>query len=436
MASSNRGGTPTRPPTRPRPRESFTDEATYRDTRLPVDLASTLIPDAYTSAAFFDIERERVFATSWIAVGTTEQVESSGQVIVADVAGRSLIVTRNKAGELRGFHNVCRHRGTRLLDGSPAEGRHRRFRCPYHSWTYDLDGRCLGTPLFEGSEIPDDQRGIFDMSSVKGFDKADYGLFPVPVDTWGFLVFVNLDTEAAPLAEQLGDLPQRFADYQLPRWRVMRRRRYDVAANYKLIGENFMEYYHLPWVHPELIQVSRLEHHYRWQGRGMYTGMCTTPISDNTDAGGWQGLPPVSGLGDADADAGRFVWLFPNTAVVVLPNHAFVLLTDPQGPDHTVEDALLLAHPDSVPGDAAERLDHLERFWDLINQQDLDIIERVQQGLTDPTYTGGRMCYRFEEPVHRFQNMIIDRMVGIHRVPAGDDETMTPMFEPEAGQRS
>jgi choline monooxygenase len=419
----------TRP--RPLPVEAFTDEATYRETRLPVELAATLIPDAYTSAEFFGVERERIFASSWVAIGTADQVEHAGQLILAEVAGRPIFVTRNRDGQLRGFHNVCRHRATKLLEGVCSVGRTRKIRCPYHSWTYDLDGNCLGTPLFEGSDVPPDQQGVFDMSTVKGFDKADYGLLPVRAEAWGFLVFVNLDPQAAPLAGQFGDLPDRLAGHRLEQWRAQRRRRYEVTANYKLIGENFMEYYHLPWVHPELIRVSRLADHYRWQGHGMYTGMCTTPISSNSAAGGWEGLPPVPGLSEADATAARFVWLFPNTAITVLPNHAFVLFARPQGPGRTAEETVILTHPDSVrDADASEGLDQLERFWDLVNRQDLEIVERVQQGITNPAYTGGRMCYRFEEPLHRFQNMIIDRMVGIDRVPAGDDDTISPMFVP------
>ncbi len=413
---------------RPTPVADYTSEGTYRSTRLPVDQASTLIPDAYTAQEFFKLEQELVFATSWVAVGCTSEVDEPGRVIVADVAGRSVIVTRNRDGELRAFHNVCRHRATKLL--SPGQVRLRRIRCPYHSWTYDLDGRCLGTPLFEGSDIPADQQGAFDMSDVKGFDRADYGLLPVRVDSWGFLVFVNLDPEAAPLIGQLGDLPERFAaPYRLAEWRVVRRREYRVEANYKLVGENFMEYYHLPWVHPELIQVSRLADHYRWQGPGMYTGMCTTPVSRNSEAGGWDGLPPLVGLAAEDASSGRFVWLFPSTAMTVLPNHAFVLFARPDGPGRTVEEAVLLVPPDTDVGpDAEARLDQLEGFWDLVNRQDLEIVTRVQAGLSNPAYRGGRMCYRFEEPLHRFQNMVIDRMVGLDRVPDGDDVPMTPMF--------
>ncbi len=417
-------------PARPIAAERFTEEDTYAHTRLPVDLASTLIPDAYTSPEFFTLEQQRVFTSSWVAVGTVADVDKPGKCVVVEVAGRSILVTRNRHGQLRGFHNVCRHRATKLLDDDAREVGHRnRIRCPYHSWTYDTDGACLGTPLFEDSDVPAGQEPIFDTSVAQGFDKADYGLLPVAVDSWGLFLFVNLSPAPEPLATALGDLPQRFAGYRLDEWVPQRRRSYDVAANYKLVGENFMEYYHLPWVHPELNQVSRFSDHYRWQGPGRYTGMCTTPVSRNTDAGGWDGLRPLATLGPQDADAGRFVWLFPATALVVLPNHAFVLFNRPLAADRTVETAVLLAHPDSLGTDDAEDgIEQLWKFWDLVNRQDLEIVERVQQGIENPAYRGGRMCFRFEEPLHRFQNMIADKMVGLDRIPAGDEDTLTRMF--------
>jgi choline monooxygenase len=184
-------------PARPMDPATFTDERVYGATRLPVELASTLIPDAYSSPDFFSLEQEKVFADSWVAVGCTSQVDRPGRCLVAHVAGRSVIVTRNKDGGLRAFHNVCRHRASKLLaDDAEEVGRHNRIRCPYHSWTYDTDGACVGAPLFEDSDIPEDQEAIFDTTSARGFDRADYGLLPVAVESWGFLVFVNL--AAAP----------------------------------------------------------------------------------------------------------------------------------------------------------------------------------------------------------------------------------------------
>ena len=410
-------------------RHAFTREETYAATRRPVSLAATLVPDAYTSEEFFALERERVFASSWVAVGCSAQLREPGDVLVTEVAGRSIFVVRKQDGALRAFYNVCRHRGTRLL--ASGECRVNRFiRCPYHSWAYDHDGRCVGTPLFTGSDIPADQQAAFDMHDVAAFDRADHGLLPVAVDTWGPLVFANLDPDAAPLSDDLGDLPARTAGYRLDEWELARTGEYEIAANYKLVAENFMEYYHLPWVHPGLVKVSPIDAHHRWQGTGMYVGFCTSPIAPDTEDGGWQsGLAPIGGLDDADAASARFIWIFPNVAVNILPNHLFVIHARPAAPGLTYETTYLLTHPESTGGADDERaVDDVARFWDAVNREDIGIVERVQAGLESTPFPGGRLCYRFEESLHRFQNMIIDRMVGTRRVPPGDEAETVPMF--------
>jgi choline monooxygenase len=416
--------------------QDFTREATYARTRRPVALAETITPEAYTSDAFFTVERERVFGSGWVAVGPSAHLKEPGQLLVTEVAGRSVIVVRGLDGELRAFYNTCRHRGTRLLP--PGRGRARRsIRCPYHSWAYSLDGACIGAPLFEGSEIPEDQHGVFDMYDVAAFDKADYGLLAVRAESWGPLLFVCLEDDAPPLSDHLGDLPRRTAGYRLEEWEVARTAHYDVAANYKLLAENFMEYYHLPWVHPGLVKVSPIEAHHRWQGTGMYTGMCTNPIAADSEQGGWQGgLPAISGLSDSDAESARFVWLFPNLALNVLPNHLFLIHAAPLGPSRTRETTWLLTHPESRSHPSFdEALDRLAAFWDEVNREDIEIVERVQEGIATTPFPGGRLCYRFEEPLHRFQNMVIDRMVGLRRVPPGDPVESAPMFaSPNAGE--
>jgi choline monooxygenase len=416
--------------------EAFTREETYAATRRPVSLAETLIPEAYTSEAFFAIERERVFASSWVAVGCSAQLREPGDVLVAEVAGRSIFVVRKKDGSLRAFYNVCRHRGTQLLGAG--ECRVKRFiRCPYHSWAYDHDGACVGTPLFEGSNIPEDQQATFDMQDVAAFDRADYGLLPVAVDAWGPLVFVNLQPDPEPLADHLGDLPARTAGYRLDEWEIARTAEYEIKANYKLVAENFTEYYHLPWVHPGLVKVSPMEAHHRWQGTGMYVGFCTSPIAPDTEEGGWQsGLRPIGGLSESDATSARFIWLFPGVAVNVLPNHLFIIHARPVAPGLTHETTYLLTHPESTAGESSEgAVDDLARFWDSVNREDIGIVERVQTGLATTPFPGGRLCYRFEESVHRFQNMVIDRMVGNLRVPRGDDAETVPMFAQAADRR-
>lgn len=412
-------------------REDFTRPETYAQTQLPVDYATTLIPAAYTSADFYALEQEKLFAHSWVAVGLTAQVAKAGDVITVTVAGQSLIIIRDRSGQLRAFYNVCRHRGARLFDQQAnAPCNVHVIRCPYHSWGYDLTGACIGTPLFAGSPIPPEQQGAFTMQDVKQFDRADYSLLPVRVEAWGCLLLVNLDGAAPPLLDSLGDLPMRTSGYSLEEWTIQRHKTYHFNANWKLVAENYMEYYHLPWVHPELIKVSRMEDHYRYQGPGMYTGMTTTPVSPNTETGGWLALPPKSGLNAADAVSGRFFWLFPNTSLSILPNHLFVMLCTPDGPGHTIEETYILTHPDAVRDPSAQaELDNLLHFWDTVNQEDIAIVEQVQRGLaTSAAYQGGRMCYKFEEPIHRFQNMVIDKMLDRDQIPSGDAEDHLPLF--------
>ncbi len=392
-------------------------EATYAATRLPVEAATTLLPAAYHDTGFWEAEQERLWGRSWVCAGIRP---APGEAIVRTVAGRSLIVLGDGDGDLRAFLNVCRHRGTQLLEDDGPVGR--RIRCPYHAWAYDLDGALVGTPLFEGSDIPADQRELFDMSGVEAFDRADYGLIPVRAEAWECLAFVALSGDPPALTEWLGDVPGRLAGYDLAAWEAQAERTYDIAADWKLVAENFMEYYHLPWVHPELVKVSRMQDHYRFQGPGMYTGMTTKPVSRDENPV-WLALPPHPGVDGEDLDAGRFLLLFPNVALSVLPNHAFVMVLEPAGPGRTVERTYLLTHPGTVSDPAAApALAELHEFWDEVNREDIAIVERVQRGIATPEYPGGRMCYRFEEPLHRFQNMVIDRMVGIDRIPPGDTE--------------
>lgn len=400
-------------------REMYTSEHTYRNTRLPVERAMTLIPDAYRTREFYDIEQERVWSHGWVCVGYTSQVRNAGETIVATVANQPLFVTRNKAGELRAFFNVCRHRGSLLMT---ADGQHDVIRCPYHCWGYNLDGKLLGTPYFKGLDVPPEEQAIFDTSEVKEFCKDDYGLLPVRVESWGCFIYVNIDSEAPPLRTWLGDLPQRYARYPLDELVLVHRRKLEINANWKLIAENFMEYYHLPWVHPELCNVSGFKDHFRYQGPGMYTGMCTSPLTTSPNTVRMD-LPTMPGLNPTEANSAYWVWMFPNVAWFLLPNHLFTLLIHPDGNGRTVECADLLVHPNVYEAEnAQEQIDGIFKFWDMVNSQDIGAVERVYRGLQTKAYLGGRMCYHFEEPIHRFQNMVIDQMIGRFRVPPGDDE--------------
>jgi len=409
------------------PTDSYTKLDTYRQIRLPIDQASTLIPDAYTSDNFFALEQEKIFLNSWVAVGCLPKVRKQGDILVTEVAGRSILVVRGKKNKLMAFYNVCRHRGSKLLNESCNI---KKIRCPYHAWVYGLDGECQGTPMFQNVKNLDNETV---KSYADHFDKKNYGLYPVSVRSWGFLIFVNLNLGTsnriseeeitAGFKEWLGDLPQKFKSHILVNWGIYKEKNYDVASNYKLIEENFMEYYHLPFVHPELSNVSRVEDHHRCQGKGMYTGMLTTPVSRDVDSV-WLNLPTAQGLDKQHLRVAYHICIFPNVTITILPNHAFCMITDPIRANQTKERTFLLTPPGTLANKSHIKMFlELVKFWDIINIQDMSIVERVQEGLSNTAFTGGPMSLKFEEPLHRYQNWVADRMCGIHRIPEGDIET-------------
>lgn len=385
----------------------WTDASAWSGTRVPLHESTGLDPAAYTDEEFFELEQRKVFERAWVCVGLADDVAEPGKLLVRKVGNRSIVIVRGTDGELRGFFNSCRHRGTELAESDCEVAN--TIRCPYHRWGYSLNGTLVSAPFFD--EVPRTE-----------FDKADHGLIPVRVETWGVLLFACLDDDTPPLREWLGDLPERMAGYGLDSWTKRDSASIDIKANWKLVSENFQEYYHLTWVHPELAKVSRVDDHYRYQGAGMYCGQTTTPVSGD-DRDEWLSLPPADGLDASDLVSGRFVAIFPNVLLSVLPNHVWVMQLDPVSPGLTSETWSLLLPPSTgeVADDAVEPT---VNFWIDVNNEDIDIVERGQRGLTHGAVPPGPLAPRFEEPLHRFQNVLSecmtrDSLQGI-QVPAGD----------------
>ena len=382
----------------------FLDATAWSDVCRPIDEAFGLPAECYVDEDFFQLEQQQVFRGGWVAVGFVDAVADVGQTIAREVGGRSVIVTRNKAGELRAFLNACRHRGTELVDQDClVDG---VIRCPYHRWGYDLDGTLVATPMFDA--VP-----------VKNFDRADFGLHAVAVEAFAGVLWVSLDPTVAPLRECMGDLCDRLAGYRLDSWQLRETADIEINANWKLISENYQEYYHLGWVHPDLAKVSRVQDHYRYQGPGQYCGQTTSPVSSD-DRDDWATLPAPAWLNESDASSGRFVAMFPNVLLSVLPNHVFIMILEPIAPGKTIEHTgFLLPDPASIEPAA---LTATRSFWLDVNNEDIDIVERGQRGLTSGGYTPGRLSPRFEEPLNRFHKMLADRFCRIDRVPDGDGD--------------
>jgi phenylpropionate dioxygenase-like ring-hydroxylating dioxygenase large terminal subunit len=353
------------------------------DTAAPTELARTLPGSSYLDPAAFEAERERIFYREWFCVGREEAVRAAGDFLQVQVAGERVIVVRTKDGGLRGHYDVCRHRGSRLvLDPDPEAGRAAipsgRFKgsivCPYHAWTYALTGELRQAPFLNESD---------------GLRKEQLSLHPVAVQTWGGFVFVHLTpAEAGPLSEQLGAIPERLRSYPLEDLRTARRITYEVAANWKVIVENYNECYHCGPLHPELC---RLVPAFKQEGgRGLdwdrgvphREGATTFTLSGTTDRAPFPGLPEE----ERERHKGELV--YPNLMVSLSADHVAAFRLWPDDPSRTRIDCDFLFHPDEIdrasfdPGDAV-------RFWDLVNRQDWRICEAVQQGMTSRVYDVG-----------------------------------------------
>src|SRR6266567_17533 len=221
----------------------------FRKTAETFQAGAKTLPQRYfVSPAVFAEEQEKVFSKQWVLVGHQSQIAKSGDYFTAEVAGESLIIVRDKRAEICGFYNVCRHRGSRLIENRKGQ-LSAAIQCPYHAWTYGLDGRLLGAPH---------------MDDVLGFNKTDYSLHPVNVALWEGFIFVNLadastsrsNRDYISLEEWFAPLAGKFARWNLPALLSARRIKYDVRANWKLIFQNYSECYHCLGVHPELSKIS------------------------------------------------------------------------------------------------------------------------------------------------------------------------------------
>ena len=355
--------------------------------------AFTLPGAYYTDERFFRREMDALFARMWICAGRVEQVERPGQFIVRDVVGESIIITSNVAGEVKAFYNVCRHRGTRLCE--QAQGHlGRSIQCPYHAWTYDLDGRLIGAPHME--EVPH-------------FDKADYPLHRVDADVWDGHIFINLsrETPPPPLRAQLADLPPRFAQWRMQDLRLGHRIVYDVKANWKLIVQNYNECLHCPNLHPAL---NKLSHYLSGENDPLqptYMGgrMDLRPGVDTLTMSGKCSREPLPGLSTDDARRVYYYAIFPNMLLSLHPDYMLVHTLWPQAPDRTINICEWHFHPSAMSRDGFDPGDAVE-FWDLTNRQDWHVCELSQAGISSRAYTPGPYSNR-EDLLYAFDQMIV-----------------------------
>ncbi len=368
------------------------DPAHYAKARLPVLDAETLPPWAYTSQAYYDREVERVFKTSWNFICREDELAKPGDYAAYDLVGEPVLIVRDRAHKLHAFANSCRHRGTRLLDGT---GNCRGIICPYHGWAYGLNGDLLG---------------VAGMEETHGFEKRHYGLRPVRLETWDGYVFINFDAGAEGLLEYLGDLPERLESYNLADMVCVRRLEYDLACNWKIYLENAMEDYHTPYVHRQSIGAQRTvpePSHGAWGGIHMAAEKTIAVLAE--DIG--HAFPWIPSLKGKPAQGTYFLAIYPSTFFALTQDCMWWLQQFPQGPARTkVVVGSCFPRSTVARADFAKNVVYYYRRWDKSLPEDNAISERQQAGLRSSLASPGRLSVR-EPMVRDIAVWLLDRML-------------------------
>ena len=345
--------------------------------------ARTMPREYYASPEVFAVEREHVFARNWICVGRSRDFPEPGIYKLADIAGESLIVVRDRAGEIRAHYNVCRHRGTRLC--TEASGTFSEtIQCPYHAWTYRLDGRLIGAPHMQGT--PD-------------FAIADYPLHSAAVGRWEGFVFVNLAANPTPIEEVFAPVNERFTRFNLPALTSVRRIEYDVKANWKLIMQNYSECLHCPTIHPELTTKLPYTSGANDLTEGAFLGgyMEIKAPHESATMSGRSCAIPLGDLPDEDRARAFYYTLFPTMMLSLHPDYAVYYTVHPKSATESLVTCDWMVHPDA-PQAAGYNIADAEEFWDRTNRQDWHICEQSQLGVMSRVYTPGPYSPRESVP--------------------------------------
>lgn len=351
-----------------------------RTTVLPLADARTLPGAVYHAEDVYAREQRGLFAKHWIAVAREDDLAEAGDFVTHETAGERLLVVRGDDGKLRAFFNVCRHRGARLVD--EPQGRLRgAIACPYHAWTYALDGSFRRAPR-----------------AHQPAGTIALALASLPLATWAGFVLVNLDIDAPAFSP--GDLPD-LARFRLERLKRVRRLDYELQANWKIVCENYSECYHCPLVHPQLHRIADItsggfEAGLRYNGGPMQLRDGFTTLSMSGTRRG----PALSAAGAADDRNVYYYLVYPNLMLGIHPDYLLVHTVWPRSAARSAVRCEIYFAPQAVADPVFDGADTIE-FWDLTNRQDWALCERVHQGSASAGYRPGPY-HPTERCVHGF----------------------------------
>lgn len=349
-----------------------------------IERAETLPARCYADSAYLALEQRQIFNRSWQLAGRLDQVAEAGSYFTCEIGQEPVVIVRGDDGELRAFHNVCRHRAGPIAQGA---GHCERFRCGYHGWTYATDGRLIGVPDFEG---------------VENFNRDDFGLKRIELQTWQQFIFVKIDGRAnqSSLVDFLEDIPALTDHCRVAEMKFAERRDYLIDCNWKVYIDNYAEGYHLPIVHPSLMREIDFQR-YRTITRRYYS-LQDAPIKSGDDPGRRYSAT-------AEQNEAFYFWVFPNLMLNIYPDNLSTNLIIPIGHDKTLTVFEWYFHDIESP-QAKERIKTTIDLSDEIQQEDIWICEQVQKRLKSVAYDRGRYSVRRENGVHHFHSLWMEFM--------------------------
>ena len=370
----------------------------YARTFAPIEEASGLANAAYWSEEWLKLEQEQVFRRSWVFAGATAEIPKVGDIKPIEIGGAPLILVRESADKIIAMHNVCRHRGAKLI----TEKCHKRnIVCPYHAWNYKLDGTLFMRPHFEGPDI---------INKVNDPDNDKINLVQTRTEVWNGCIFVNISGDAEPLAEWLKPMLKRTQQYDFSKIRWAGKIEFEVKANWKLVYENYMEGYHVFTVHPKLLKFAPMN--LRWSGEWDAHVFYNDYVAPKLEDGRGESLPNYAGLTDEEARRGLWFLCFPHFAAEVFADQFSLLVSYPIAPNLTREELHVFVVNDEAMGaeyDGARK--NLLQMWDDLNREDIGMLELLQQGRLSPAYDGGRLSPHWEQPTHDFGKRIVEKII-------------------------
>ena len=375
--------------------------------KKPISKAHGLPNECYTSKEYTLIERKKLFEDKWVVIGVASSLPNVGDAKTFDLLGIPLLILRNKKNKIKVFHNICSHRGVKLVRKS---GKIKNvIRCPYHSWSYNFDGDLIATPHIGG----------MNKHQSPNFKKSESHLKEIRSFIWLDLIMVNINNNEIPFKKYIKPLSDRWKKFWPEKDRKLIKHSNDFGyfklkakCNWKFAIENYCESYHLPWVHPGLNSYSKIDDHYHIQGLpNRFAGQGT--VVYNPRLKGKEKFPCFPNWPRNKVNIAEYVALFPNVMLGIHKDHYYAYWLEPINHEYTIEHMEIYYVGEEAANSrkfkSLRKQNH--KLWENVQREDVDIIQRMQIGRNSPVYNGGNFSPIMDNPTHHFHKWVATNLV-------------------------